>query len=76
MSLRRCSVFSVFVCWVKLLDVLLVFLINACCFWVSVGFFISRRCSNWRKSMFICAIVCWGAGKIYSLVSANCVSNG
>lgn len=42
----------------------------------SVGFPISRRCPNWRKPMPICATVCWGAGKIYPPVSANCVSNG
>lgn len=71
-----CLVFSVFVCWVKLLDVLLVFLINVCCFWVLVGFFISCWCLNWWKLMFICVIVCWGVGKIYLLVSVNCVSNG
>ena len=47
-----------------------------CCSWVPVGFPISRRCPNWRKPMPICATVCWGAGKIYPPVSANCVSNG
>ncbi|GHL75836.1 hypothetical protein ECZU34_35840 [Escherichia coli] len=45
-------------------------------FRVPVGFPISRRCQNWRKPMPICATVCWGAGKIYPPVSANCVSNG
>lgn len=42
----------------------------------SGGLSISRRCPNWRKPMPICATVCWGAGKIYPPVSANCVSKG
>lgn len=75
-SPRRCPVSSVPACWVKPLDVSPALSINACCSWVPVGFPISRRCPNWRKPMPICATVCWGAGKIYPPVSANCVSNG
>lgn len=60
----------------KPLDVSPALSINACCSLGPVGFPISHQYQNWRKPMPICATVCWGAGKIYPPVSANCVSSG